>query len=442
MTPRHHAHHPQLRSLLHRSLCVVWGLGLVSVAAFAETKPFEPWKTSADPVAKLWQRVASGAVKLDATSPQIFLGHVLKELDVPVSSQVLVFSKTSLQNALIGPLTPRAIYFSEEAYVGWAQGGMLELIGIDPAQGPQFYTLSVPHGKSEKPELATNETCLNCHEGSRTNGVKGMVVRSVYPADDGQPILSEGTFVTSHESPLSERWGGWYVTGRHGSDLHMGNATATETSSGVIFDRQQGANASSLKSFISTEPYLAETSDIVALMVLEHQCVMHNLITDAAKSTREAMARQHDLQKAFGEPVTDTPQGSALSVIRSQAEKVLKHMLFSGEYVLKDDGVEGTAAFQEAFRRNRHDSKEGRSLKDFQLLTRLFKHQCSYMIYSRSFEALPKQLKTEFYAQLAQVLNGENTSEAFAHLTASERQHIREILLDTKPEAVAALKVH
>jgi hypothetical protein len=408
------------------------------MVARAGEAPFEPWKTSADPVARLWQRVGSGAVKMDTSSPKSFLKQVLRELNVPVASQVLVFSKTSLQNALIGPLTPRAIYFSEEVYVGWAQGGMIELIGVDPVQGPQFYTLSFPYGRDEKPVLATNETCLNCHESSRTNNVKGLLVRSVYPAADGLPILSEGTFVSGHESPLAERWGGWYVTGKHGGDLHMGNAIAQETKSGVTLDRRSGANLTSLSRFISTEPYLTNTSDIVALMVLEHQCTMHNLITDAAKSTREAMARQHDLQQAFGEPVTDVPQGSALSVIRSHAEKLVKHALFCGEYGLRDGGVEGSAAFQEQFRRNRRDSNEGRSLKDFQLLTRLFKHSCSYMIYSKSFEALPRQVKSEFYAQLGRVLSGEDTSDEFAHLSASERANIRDILVQTKPEAAAA----
>jgi hypothetical protein len=412
----------------------------VSFTVRAAEAPFTPWKTSQDAVAKMWERVSSGALKLDTRSPQAFLKQVLHELDVPVASQVLVFSKTSLQNALIGPLTPRAIYFSEEAYVGWAQGGMFELIGVDPVQGPQFYTLSFPYGEHEQPKLGTNDTCLNCHESSRTNDVRGMLVRSVYPADDGQPILSEGSFVSGHESPLHERWGGWYVTGKHGNDFHMGNTLARETPNGVELDRRLGANVTSLEKFISTEPYLAKTSDIVALMVLEHQCTMHNLITAAAKSTREAMARQHELQKAFGDPVTDVPQGSALSVIRSNAGKLVKHALFCGEYVLQDGGIEGGAAFQEAFRRNRHESGEGRSLKDFQLLTRVFKHSCSYMIYSKSFEALPVQVKTEFYAQLGKVLDGSDTSEDFAHLTPSERANIREILMETKPEAAAAWK--
>ena len=374
-------------------------------------------------------------MRLDTRSPKDFLQQLLRELDVPAASQVLVFSKTSLQNALIGPLTPRAIYFSEEVYVGWAQGGMFELIGVDPVQGPQFYKLSFPYGTEERPILSADEMCLNCHESSRTNGVKGMLVRSVYAAEDGQPILSEGSFVTSHESPLSERWGGWYVTGKHGNDLHMGNAISRESKEGVILDRQSGANVTSLAKFISTEPYVTNTSDIVALMVLEHQCTIHNLLTDAAKSTREAMARQHDLQKAFGEPITDVPQGSAASVIRSHAEKLLKNLLFCGEYPLKDGGVEGSPDFPEAFRRNRHESKDGRSLKDFQLLTRLFKYRCSYMIYSKSFEALPFQIKAEFYAQLDKVLLGEDASPDFASLSVSERNNVRAILLETKPEA-------
>jgi hypothetical protein len=60
------------------------------------------------------------------------------------------------------------------------------------------------------------------------------------------------------------------------------------------------------------------------------------------------------------------------------------------------------------------------------------------MIYSKSFEALPSQTKTEFYAQLGRVLSGEDTSEEFAHLSASERENIREILIETKPEAAKA----
>lgn len=395
---------------------------------------FEPWKSSGDPVAKLWQRVSTGKVKLAATDEKTYLHQVLRELDVPVASQVLVFSKTSLQNALIGPLTPRAVYFSEEVYVGWVQGGAIELIGIDPVNGPQFYTLNIPFNKSQKPELTSQEICLNCHEGSRTGGVKGMLVRSVYVDEAGQPLLRHGSHLSDQESPLSERWGGWYVTGRHGQERHMGNVIAHETETDVTLDREKGANVTSLDTFIALKPYLTNTSDIVALMVLEHQVVMQNKITEAGKSVREAMARQKDIQNAFNEPVTSEPQGSALSVINGQVDRLLKYMLFIEEYKLTDDGIEGSAAFQEAFRQNRMESKDGRSLKDFQLRTRLFKHRCSYMIYSKSFKALPKAFTEKLYVRLWKILNGQDVTTDFASLSESERLYIRDILRATKDD--------
>lgn len=308
----------------------------------------------------------------------------------------------------------------------------MELIGMDPEKGPQFYALAFSGMK--KPELLTSDNCLSCHETSRTNNVKGMLVRSVYTADDGQPILNQGSYVSGHESPLSERWGGWYVTGKHGSERHMGNVIATSKGEQIEINREEGANILSLDRFFSAKPYLTNSSDIVALMVLEHQCTMHNKLTDANKSAREAITRQHDLQKAFGEPITDVPQGSALTVIKSQADKVVKHLLFCEEYELKDGGVEGNPAYQEAFRKERHDTKDGRSLKDFQLLTRLFKYRCSYMIYSKSFDVMPAPLKSEVYDRLWKVLNNEDKSPEFAHLSASERSHIREIIVETKKD--------
>jgi hypothetical protein len=350
---------------------------------------------------------------------------------------VLVFSKTSLQNALINPQAPRSVFYNEDNYIGWAQGGMIELIGIDPARGPQFYTMAFPEAKGELPLLAASDQCLSCHESSRTNGVPGMLVRSVYADADGQPLLQFGSYLSGHESPISERWGGWYVTGRSGRDQHMGNMLTTVEGDRPVLDRAKGTNVMSLERFFDTNPYLTKTSDIVSLMVLEHQCMLHNRITDGAKSTREAMARQHDLQKAFNEPVTDTPQGSALTVIRSHAEKIVKHILFCEEYALQDGGVEGAPVFQDAFRKSRKDTADGRSLKDFQLLNRLFKYRCSYMIYSSAFDALPPQLKREIYAQLGAVLDGRNPSKDYAHLGASERRHIKEILLETKNDLPA-----
>lgn len=156
--------------------------------------------------------------------------------------------------------------------------------------------------------------------------------------------------------------------------------------------------------------------------------------TAAGQSCRDALARQRDLPRAFGEPVTDIPTGSAARVIHSQAEKLVRHLFFCGEYTLKDDGVDGSAAFQEAFRANRHASGDGRSLKDFQLLNRLFKYRCSYMIYSKTFAALPQLLRLEVSIQLDRVLKGEDQRPGFAHLSPGERQTIQKILVETRPE--------
>lgn len=392
---------------------------------------------SHDPVALMWGRVQLGQVKLDVSGEKAFLASVLRELKIPQASQVLVFSKTSLQNAHISPRTPRAVYFNEECYVGWVQGGVLELIGMDGVRGPQFYTLTNGALSGERPELGRSEQCFSCHEGSRTSGVKGMLVRSVYADASGQPQLQDGSFLSTHESPLAERWGGWYVTGRHGTDFHMGNSIATTEGRTLQLDRKAGANVLNLSSYFDIHPYLTASSDLVALMVLEHQCTMHNLLTAANENCRQAMARQRDFQKAFNEPVTAEPQGSALGVFNSHVEKLLKHLLFCGEYELKDNGVEGGVAFQDAFRSNRRETREGRSLKDFQLRTRLFKDRCSYMIYSSSFEALPAQLKTMLYTRLHAVLTGTETSPEFAYLSQSERGNILGILRETKQDLPA-----
>jgi hypothetical protein len=398
---------------------------------------FEPWKTSADPVAKMWEQVSSGRLQIDVSSKKKWVSSVLRALNIPVESQVLVFSKTSLQNSLINPQAPRSVFYNEEAYAGWAQGGMMELIGMDPQMGAQFYTLSYPESKGGQPVLATSDQCLSCHESSRTEDVNGLLVRSVYVDADGQPLLQFGSFLSGHESPIDQRWGGWYVTGRSGKDQHMGNVITTIRDDRPVLDRARGTNVMSLKHFFDTNPYLTNTSDIISLMVLEHQCVMHNKLTAGAMSAREAMVRQHDLQKAFNEPITDVPQGSAQTVIRSHAEKIVQHLLFCEEYTLQDGGVEGSPAFQDAFRKNRKDTTDGHSLKDFQLLNRLFKYRCSYMIYSSSFDALPAQLKNEIYAQLGAVLSGKNQAKDYAHLGESERRHIREILLETKQDLPA-----
>ena len=190
-----------------------------------------------------------------------------------------MFSKTSHQNNRISPQIARALYFSDEIYVGYVHGGQIEVIAPDPLLGPIFYLIEFPSAGSP-PRAVRDPSCLSCHANARTEGVPGMLVRSVVPGADGRPILRLGTHLTTHSSPLEERWGGWYVTGTHDGALHMGNMTTTEADG--TLDMEAGANWTSLEGKIDTSRYLLPTSDILALMVLEHQCRMHNLLTRAS----------------------------------------------------------------------------------------------------------------------------------------------------------------
>ncbi|RBP46309.1 hypothetical protein DES53_102697 [Roseimicrobium gellanilyticum] len=381
------------------------------------------WQASRDPVAMLWRRVAAGQTKLDTSSDKAFLGSLLRELDVPVESQVLVFSKTSLQKSLIGPATPRALYFNEECYIGWVQGGDVEVVSSEPGGDLQYYLIHRPGPSPAQPRLIRSNQCASCHVGGE------LQVQSVFTRPSGYPMGNEDRFVTSFESPLSERWGGWYVTGRHGGDFHMGNVTTETGPKGMVLDRKQGANLESLTGWFPVEPYLTGTSDLVALMVLEHQYVLHNALQDAARVVRRMLERKDN---------SDAPDEAARQrVVTKRAEKIVELLLFTGEYPLKDGGVAGGDAFQNAFRRNRKTSTHGASLKDFDLHSRIFTHRCSYMIHSATFKAMPQILKARVYALLDDALSGRGGTD-YAHLDAVECQSIRQILIDTESEIRAA----
>ncbi|MBI1177383.1 hypothetical protein GC207_08080 [bacterium] len=402
-----------------------------------EQAPINYSKSQPDgPVAKLQRKLDSGEVHLDRENEKEFLRELMAQFQIPVESQVLVFSKTSHQNALISPHTPRAVYYGDNVYMGWVQGGVVEVADMSPKLGMTYYVLD-HRDKTQPLQFVRTSSCLDCHAGSRVNNMPGMMVRSVYPASDGQPILSQGSYVTDQGSTLSERWGGWYVTGLHGEAHHMGNSIAKETPSGIEFDMSAGANCRDLSQYFDTNPYLRTTSDIVALMVLEHQTEMQNVLSQGGMFVRLAAYRQEMLRKELGEPATDEYVGSTLTVARSQTEKIVQHLLFCDEIMLPDAGIQGSPDFQTAFQRNARRDDEGRSLKDFQLKHRLFRYPCSYMIYSAAFDDLPPRLKEMVYDRLLQVLDGRVKSREFAHLGSFERDAIKSILLATKSDLPA-----
>jgi hypothetical protein len=385
-----------------------------------------------DRVNALGQQLRDGSRELAYHPEQGYLPAVLEALGVSPSTQMLVFSKTSFQLRRISPETPRAVYFSDDIYVGWVPGGdVIEVTAVDPAQGAVFYTLSQdPAGEPQF--LRDQGNCMACHASSRTKGVPGHLLRSVYAAPSGQPQFGAGTFDTSQDSPFEERWGGWYVTGTHGQMRHMGNVTSEERSPPYKLDVEAGANRKTLDGLVNLDRYLSPHSDLVALMVLEHQAGMHNCITLASYETRLAFHSDKEINEALGRPADHVSETTGRR-INSVTEKLLRYLLFADEPELKD-AVAGTSDFVDRFVVTGPFDKKGRSLRQFDLQQRLFRYPCSYLIYSDAFLALPQEVKQPVYRRLWEVLTGDDKSGKFNHLAAEQRQAIREILVDTHPD--------
>src|SRR5580704_8106962 len=230
-----------------------------------------------DPVAKLQQRLDSGEVKLNYEAGHGYLRSVLAALNIPISSQTLVFSKTSFQYPKISPERPRALYYNDDVYVGQVHNGKsLEFVSFDPMQGAIFYVLDehqVEHPRFERSEL----DCIQCHvANSSTKGVPGVMLRSVYTSPSGTQAAGTPAFITGQESPLKDRFGGWFVTGSSGNQTHLGNAILADGVTPERFDKAAGANLPDLAKRIDTSAYLTKYSDIVAQLVLAHQTQMHN----------------------------------------------------------------------------------------------------------------------------------------------------------------------
>jgi hypothetical protein len=392
--------------------------------------------TPNDAITKLQKAIDSGAVKLDFSSRNGYLQPVLRQLKVPAASQILVFSKTSFQRQLIEPDSPRALYYNDNTYIGWVRGApYLEVSTIDPQLGTVFYILDQRPAAKPKFIRQTYE-CLQCHTGAMTQGVPGNIMRSVYARADGQPDFRAGSFITTDQSPLEERWGGWYVTGTHGSMRHMGNVIARGADGEPTLDRERGANVIDLRPFVDTTPYINRHSDIVSLMVIEHQAHVQNLITKANYQTRMALRYEEMLNKELKRPANYRAE-STTSRVTSACEPLVRAMLFSEEAKLTAP-VRGTSGFAGQFEALGIRDKQGRSLRDLDLNTRLMRYPCSYLIYSDDFNGLPALAKQTVYRRLWEVLDGKDKSPAFANLSDADRAAIREILVDTKPDFAAA----
>lgn len=386
-----------------------------------------------DAVSRLRTRIEANLPPVAAGELEV-LRAVLTALDVPAASQVVVFSKTSLQRRRIRPSSPRALYFSDTVYVGWVPRGLIEIAAIDARLGPVFYAFDPTAADGSARTFRRDADCLDCHGDHFVRDIPALFVRSVVPDAAGEPLLRHGTALVDDRTPFGERWGGWYVTGYDGPEDHRGNAWATESGDTLSFPLS-AQRPQELAAFFDTARYLEPTSDVVALLVLEHQMAMQNSLTLAGQRCRRMLAYQASLQKSFNQPVTQEPAyDSVKSVFASATEDVLDHLLFKDAAPLPD-GVAGSAAFREAFLATAQRDDDGHSLKDLHLKGRLFANRCSYLIHSEAFAALPDPLRTRILDRLHSILRGPAPDPRYAHLESDERARIFALVRATHPEA-------
>jgi hypothetical protein len=393
---------------------------------YSHTKP-------ADAVARLLKRIAAGEITWAGTD-QAILRTLLHELGVPVESQLVVFSKTSLQAGLIEPGHPRALYFSDSVYVGWVPGGLIEVAAVDAELGPVFYGFDPQDARDARRTLVRETSCLRCHGGTFVRDIPGLFARSLITTVKGEPLLRQGSEVVDDETPFEQRWGGWYVTGYTGKPSHRGNAFGLERGDHIEFNPSD-QRPMELSKYFDPSEYLTNTSDVVALLVFQHQLAMHNSLTRAAQRFRRMLDEQRSQQTAAHEPVTDEPASDReKNVLANAAEDVLDHLLFRNAAALPT-GINGTDAFRRAFANDARRSREGDALKDLSLQGRLFANRCSFLIYSDAFTALPAALKARVFDGLDAALHANDPGGRYAYLEPAEKRRILEVLSETLPDA-------
>ncbi|HEY7189472.1 MAG TPA: hypothetical protein VH436_23100 [Vicinamibacterales bacterium] len=408
---------------------LVWGASVVVSAQFTDfafelDHPAVQYRrpATADPVASLNATLQSGQAKLAFETRTGYLRPLLDALHVSVDSQIAVFSKTSLQSGIIDPSNPRTIFFNDSVAVAWMNGGFIEVAAQDPKQGAVFYTLA--QAWSPLPQLRREDGCLRCHYAAITLGVPGFLANSIPSGIDGKPMPWLGNYVTDHRSPLEERWGGWYVTGRVGTSRHLGNAPIKDKNPDELTILAANLNLPTLSKRFDTSAYLSPHSDVVALLVFDHQVRMMNLLT---RIGWEARVLAHD-----GRSVD-----AAAGALRNAAAEVVDYMLFVDEAPLT--GVQGSTGFAKTFSAQGPRDSKGRSLRDFDLQTRVFRYPCSYLIYSRAFDELLPSATQAIYARMSEVLSGREAAPKYAKLSSADRQAIIDILRDTKIDLTAAV---
>lgn len=366
-----------------------------------------------DPFSRLIADFESGKRELDNRSSKAFVASLLEHLDVPASSQLLVFSRTSLQTRHISGSNPRAMYFNEDVYVGYIPGGKIEIISLDPELGGIFYMFGIPKG-DERPAIERSGRCMDCHAVPVTRRIPGLSIRSVIPGSNWGKLVAFRDKQIGHQIPLSERFGGYHVTGDPGFSDHKGNLKGEEVGGKIVTEVIEPGTEFDWSS------YLTETSDILPHLLLEHQAGFMNLVLEA---TYRARTYRH-IGKGEIKP-------EHVAVLDGLAEELVRYLLFADEAKFPAGGIRVDPQYREDFLADRREASGGISLKDLDLETRIFQHRCSYLIYSDVFQATSAPFKEQVYRILGAAISTENPDPDFAYLPDAEKETIRGVLRET-----------
>jgi hypothetical protein len=190
---------------------------------------------------------------------------------------------------------------------------------------------------------------------------------------------------------------------------HMGNAmfTSMEDREAAISDKT--LNRTSLEGVFDGRGYPSAHSDIVALMVFQHQARMTNLITRVGWEARVAA---HEGRADF-----------AGGPLRDAINELVDDLLFVDEAPLAAT-VKGTTRFAEMFAAQGPVDKQGRSLRQLDLERR----------------ALPDDGRTAVYGRMWEILAGRDPSPKYARLSGADRRVVVEILGETLADLPAGFR--
>jgi len=379
-------------------------------------------------ITRLDARIAAGELDLAPVGTSGRLVPLLQALGVPASSQTLVFSKTSLQRHRISLRNPRALYFGPDVYVGWVPGAAaIEVAAGDPRLGFAFYRLA--QDAAVPARFERDDSCLSCHASARTDDEPGLLLRSVFADGTGDPVASAGETAVITSTPLAERWGGWIVTGAfHGA--HRGNGPGTRDERGVW--RVQGRQANDLHAFVDefdASAYPVATSDIGALLALEQQVTVHNLLVRASIRVRVAAARDAGINEVLDE---EGPRPATVRLLDSLAREIAAALLLAEEPSLGEANAAPDAAFAEAFAALWPRDANGQALGRLDLSDRTFTLPMSPMVHSPAFAALPELLRERVIARL-RVICDRGRVPGGVHLSTAQRTALRTHLAELLP---------